>query len=209
MDLSHNALSSIDLADNTRLNELRLLYNNLTELDLSNCSKLIRFKAAGNFLSCINLSGQADELYEFDLSRNGRKIAVEKTASGSAVSYSLPLASLPALMGVGFDINKVQSSSWKGATLTGDVLHITADTVSYAYSTDYAGPTSGLDQVTFYFTYDKSTDTGVTSPEALSPVSTRYYNTMGVASDEPFDGVNIVVTTYCDGSSRTSKQLRR
>jgi hypothetical protein len=39
-------------------------------------------------------------------------------------------------------------------------------------------------------------------------VGTRYYNLMGVGSDEPFDGINIVVTTYSDGS-RTSRKILR
>ena len=39
-------------------------------------------------------------------------------------------------------------------------------------------------------------------------VATRYYNLMGVSSDKPFDGINIVVTTYSDGS-RTSKKILR
>lgn len=36
----------------------------------------------------------------------------------------------------------------------------------------------------------------------------HYYNLMGVRSDKPFDGINIVVTTYSDGS-RTSKKILR
>lgn len=39
-------------------------------------------------------------------------------------------------------------------------------------------------------------------------VSTRYYNLMGISSDKPFDGINIIVTTYSDGS-RTSKKVLR
>ena len=45
--------------------------------------------------------------------------------------------------------------------------------------------------------------------KASMPVSTRYYNTLGVASDEPFPGINIVVTRYADGTTRTTKQLRK
>lgn len=36
----------------------------------------------------------------------------------------------------------------------------------------------------------------------------RYYNLMGVESDKPFDGINIVVTTYSDGSRTSRKVLR-
>ena len=46
----------------------------------------------------------------------------------------------------------------------------------------------------------------VTAPRSITAV--RYYNLMGVESDKPFDGINIVVTTYSDGS-RTSKKVLR
>ena len=39
-------------------------------------------------------------------------------------------------------------------------------------------------------------------------ISVRYYNLMGVESSKPFEGINIVVTTYSDGS-RTSKKILR
>lgn len=45
----------------------------------------------------------------------------------------------------------------------------------------------------------------VTSREVTS---VHYYNLMGVESSKPFDGINIVVTTYSDGS-RTSKKILR
>lgn len=38
--------------------------------------------------------------------------------------------------------------------------------------------------------------------------SVRYYNLMGIESDKPFDGINIVVTTYSDGSRSSRKILR-
>ena len=46
----------------------------------------------------------------------------------------------------------------------------------------------------------------VTAPRTI--LSVRYFNLMGVESDKPFDGINIVVTTYSDGS-RTSKKILR
>lgn len=36
----------------------------------------------------------------------------------------------------------------------------------------------------------------------------KYYNLMGVESDYPFDGVNIIVTTYTDGTQSSSKVIR-
>ena len=38
--------------------------------------------------------------------------------------------------------------------------------------------------------------------------SVRYYNLTGVESSQPFDGINIVVTTYSDGSRSSKKILR-
>ena len=35
-----------------------------------------------------------------------------------------------------------------------------------------------------------------------------YFNMMGVESAQPFDGVNIMVTTYTDGTSSAAKVLR-
>ena len=38
--------------------------------------------------------------------------------------------------------------------------------------------------------------------------SVRFYNLMGVESDKPFEGINIVVTRYSDGSTSTVKVLK-
>lgn len=39
-------------------------------------------------------------------------------------------------------------------------------------------------------------------------VSTTYVNAQGMQSDKPFDGLNIVVTRYSDGTTRTTKLVR-
>ena len=39
-------------------------------------------------------------------------------------------------------------------------------------------------------------------------VDVRYYNVMGMQSDRPFEGINIVVTRYSDGSTSTVKIVR-
>lgn len=43
---------------------------------------------------------------------------------------------------------------------------------------------------------------------ARTVVSVDYYNLMGIRSDKPFDGLNIVVTNYSDGSRSSKKILR-
>ena len=39
-------------------------------------------------------------------------------------------------------------------------------------------------------------------------VGVTYFNAQGMQSDKPFDGVNIVVTKYSDGTTTTTKVLR-
>ncbi len=54
-------------------------------------------------------------------------------------------------------------------------------------------------------------DTGI---EDITPAvdrqvkSVRYYNLMGMPSDKPYEGLNIIVTTYSDGTTSAVKQLR-
>lgn len=46
----------------------------------------------------------------------------------------------------------------------------------------------------------------VTTPKEVKSV--RYYNTLGIESTTPFEGVNIIVTTYSDGTTSVEKTLR-
>ena len=50
--------------------------------------------------------------------------------------------------------------------------------------------------------------TGVAEINTSDEVSKTYYNAQGVKSDKPFDGVNIVITRYSDGSTKTTKVVR-
>ena len=51
--------------------------------------------------------------------------------------------------------------------------------------------------------------TGVNDVNSAKEVKgVSYFNMMGVESAQPFDGVNIMVTTYTDGTSRAAKVLR-
>ena len=56
--------------------------------------------------------------------------------------------------------------------------------------------------------FNNSTPTGVDGVlSECNVASVTYYNTMGMASDKPFTGVNIVVTTYENGISTTKKVI--
>lgn len=56
---------------------------------------------------------------------------------------------------------------------------------------------------------DKKVATGVNDVNSAKEVKgVSYFNMMGVESAQPFDGVNIMVTTYTDGTSSAAKVLR-
>ena len=64
-----------------------------------------------------------------------------------------------------------------------------------------------------YFCMDKfqvkSTPTSVEDVNADKAVaSVRYVNISGMTSDKPFDGLNIAVTTYTDGTTKTTKVMK-
>lgn len=52
------------------------------------------------------------------------------------------------------------------------------------------------------------TITGIDNLEAREVAGVKYYNVAGIESDQPFKGVNIVVTRYTDGSVVTKKVIR-
>ena len=56
---------------------------------------------------------------------------------------------------------------------------------------------------------DKKVATGVNDVNSAKEVKgVSYFNMMGVESAQPFDGVNIMVTTYTDGTQSAAKVLR-
>ncbi len=58
------------------------------------------------------------------------------------------------------------------------------------------------------FTINGGIPTGIETLNARQVVSEKYYNPAGIESSTPFQGVNIVVTRYSDGSTTTTKILR-
>ena len=52
------------------------------------------------------------------------------------------------------------------------------------------------------------TPTGVESVNAKAVASVKYVNLQGATSATPFEGVNVVVTTYTDGSQNVVKVIK-
>ena len=59
------------------------------------------------------------------------------------------------------------------------------------------------------FGFDLPTITGVADIFAADVQNVVYYNMSGLSSAEPFDGINIIVTTHIDGTVRTTRALIR
>ena len=83
--------------------------------------------------------------------------------------------------------------------------------VRYYYQ--QTGPSRAVNEEPKYYIVERILDwynipTGICEVNASYEVSKTYYNAQGLSSDKPFDGVNIVVTTYSDGSTYTSKVVR-
>ena len=64
----------------------------------------------------------------------------------------------------------------------------------------------GVDDFTFTIKVDPVGVKDVNANKAVAGV--KYYNIAGVESDQPFDGVNVVVTTYTDGTKAASKVIK-
>ena len=65
------------------------------------------------------------------------------------------------------------------------------------------------DYVVFPLNLDANTVTGITETTGAKTVkSVRYFNIMGVELAEPTAGVNIVLTTYTDGTTHSQKILK-
>ena len=64
-----------------------------------------------------------------------------------------------------------------------------------------------MDDVLIVVTFKLDEATGVDDLNAASIKGVKYYNVAGVASDKPFDGMNIVVTRNADGSVKVQKVM--
>lgn len=76
------------------------------------------------------------------------------------------------------------------------------------YSTDqqiygrYKNTVFTIDGADTYVTGVNTADVSSKTVEAV-----KYYNVAGIASTEPFEGLNIVVTRYTDGTTSTAKRV--
>lgn len=66
-----------------------------------------------------------------------------------------------------------------------------------------------ITKVSHTIVQDPTITTGVEDVDAEKTVAgVTYYNLLGVSSDSPFEGVNVVVTTYTDGTKSSKKIVK-
>ena len=133
--------------------------------------------------------------------------------------------------------NSTESSSVKGDILlldeileadvpmtTGSNPHPKAFTipVHYTYQTNYPGESAVINGTDYVETIQqwpmtvnaqiiltKDVVTAVKEVKSEAQVaSVTYYNIVGMSSDKPFSGINVVVTRYTDGTATTSKVIK-
>lgn len=72
-----------------------------------------------------------------------------------------------------------------------------------------AGALASGQATTLSFGFDLPTAVGVDTIDAADILSIRYFNLAGIPATEPYDGLNIVVTTYRDGRTVSERRMIR
>ena len=74
---------------------------------------------------------------------------------------------------------------------------------------ELSNPNYYITKVSHTIVQDPTISTGVEDVDAEKTVAgVTYYNLLGVSSDRPFEGVNVVVTTYTDGTKSSMKIVK-
>lgn len=90
--------------------------------------------------------------------------------------------------------------------VTVEIYLVTNDIVSLS---QLSNPNNYITKVSHTIVRDEHITTGVEDVNAEKTVAgVVYYNLLGAASDRPFEGVNVVVTTYTDGTKSSKKIIK-
>ena len=92
--------------------------------------------------------------------------------------------------------------------IQGDVLLLDADAAVFAYEYDTNNAKAGKMDVTVSWDPSKIITAIDDVQTDAAPVSVRYLNAAGMSANEPWQGVNIVVTTMSDGSQTVTKVMK-
>ena len=90
--------------------------------------------------------------------------------------------------------------------VTVEIYLVNGDVTSVS---DLISPNYYITKVSHTIVKDPTISTGVEDVDAEKTVAgVTYYNLLGVSSDSPFEGVNVVVTTYTDGTKSSKKIVK-
>lgn len=138
----------------------------------------------------------------FYLPSNNGSINVQEFKAAFNVDYSLNSVDNPTL---------TDGEVYSFEALVKEVAVATTDAKSAPRKTAYDSTVAPSTKFVVYplDLDDKKVATGVNDVNSAKEVKgVSYFNMMGVESAQPFDGVNIMVTTYTDGTSSAAKVLR-
>ena len=90
--------------------------------------------------------------------------------------------------------------------VTVEIYLVNGDVTSVS---ELSSPNYYITKVSHTIVQDPTISTGVEDVDAEKTVAgVTYYNLLGVSSDRPFEGVNVVVTTYTDGTKSSKKIVK-
>ena len=90
--------------------------------------------------------------------------------------------------------------------VTVEIYLVNGDVTSVS---ELSSPNYYITKVSHTIVQDPTITTGVEDVDAEKTVAgVTYYNLLGVSSDSPFEGVNVVVTTYTDGTKSSKKIVK-
>lgn len=129
--------------------------------------------------------------------QNGaRRSVVEGGANGAWYNVDTDIA-FEGICAKGEDFN---------GEVTVEIYLVTNDIVSIS---QLSNPNNYITKVSHTIVRDEHIATGVEDVNAEKTVAgVGYYNLLGAASDRPFEGVNVVVTTYTDGTKSSKKIVK-
>ena len=151
------------------------------------------------YYDCLHGGGAATGLEEggyFDLT------AVGVDADGNETSTTIRLAEL-----VNGMLNAINDWTYFDLSSLGEVesVYFTLNSTDVG---DYGMNTAAYFCIDKFQVEDESTSAVETLNTNKAVAGVKYVNINGMVSDKPFDGVNVVVTTYADGTTSTTKVVK-
>ena len=164
------------------------------------------------------IRGSADEMWEVV---NEFEMAEQEDGTFATEEVAIPAGfQFKVVKGVATEVIEDVEETWYGAAESDGDFWVTPETLNIEIGMTEGGENLFFEsEGNFSFKFDPEnmklvvsgefTQSGVEDLMAGKPVaSTRYVNVAGQMSDKPFSGMNIVVTTYNDGTTSTTKVIK-